>query len=94
MESFRRRLEFFFSSSYAGLFPIFAGEDDDKSPDCWICYDPERDDCGPMIHPCDCRGDVGSVHHDCLRRWLVEVVLLFESIVLTRLSNGSKIFYF
>ncbi len=47
--------------------------DDDKGPDCWICYDPTRTDAGPMIHPCQCRGDVGSVHHDCLRRWLVEV---------------------
>jgi len=43
-----------------------------EGPDCWICYDPDRNDCGPMIHPCDCRGDVGAVHHDCLRRWLVE----------------------
>ena len=25
-----------------------------------------------MIQPCDCKGDVGAVHHDCLRRWLVE----------------------
>ncbi len=25
-----------------------------------------------MINPCDCKGDVGAVHHDCLRRWLVE----------------------
>ena len=48
-------------------------DDDEKGPDCWICYDPDRNDCGPMIHPCDCRGDVGAVHHDCLRRWLVEV---------------------
>lgn len=47
-------------------------DDDEKGPDCWICYDPDRNDCGPMIHPCDCRGDVGAVHHDCLRRWLVE----------------------
>lgn len=47
-------------------------DDEDKGPDCWICYDPDRNDCGPMIHPCDCRGDLGAVHHDCLRRWLVE----------------------
>ena len=25
-----------------------------------------------MIQPCGCKGDVGVVHHDCLRRWLVE----------------------
>ena len=55
-------------------FFFHALDDDEKGPDCWICYDPDRNDCGPMIHPCDCRGDVGAVHHDCLRRWLVEVL--------------------
>lgn len=40
--------------------------------DCWICYDPERSDAGPLIQPCKCSGDVSSVHHNCLRRWLVE----------------------
>ena len=65
----KKKMNFFFLK-----FPIFFYPDDeDKGPDCWICYDPDRNDCGPMIHPCDCRGDVGAVHHDCLRRWLVEV---------------------
>ncbi|XP_046735308.1 uncharacterized protein LOC124404879 isoform X1 [Diprion similis] len=40
--------------------------------DCWICYDSERQDAGQLIQPCQCRGDVSAVHHDCLRRWLVE----------------------
>ncbi|KAG8234844.1 hypothetical protein J437_LFUL014693 [Ladona fulva] len=40
--------------------------------DCWICYDADRTDAGPLIQPCQCRGDVSTVHHDCLRRWLVE----------------------
>ncbi|XP_012266455.1 uncharacterized protein LOC105692075 isoform X3 [Athalia rosae] len=40
--------------------------------DCWICYDIDRQDAGPLIQPCQCRGDVSAVHHDCLRRWLVE----------------------
>lgn len=40
--------------------------------DCWICYDSERNE--PLIQPCKCTGDVSSVHHDCLRRWLVEVI--------------------
>ncbi|KAK7487413.1 hypothetical protein BaRGS_00021375 [Batillaria attramentaria] len=40
--------------------------------DCWICYDPERRDAGPLIQPCMCKGDVATVHHDCLKRWLVE----------------------
>ncbi len=26
-----------------------------------------------LISPCQCKGDVGVVHHDCLKRWLVEV---------------------
>ena len=61
------------------FFRIFASfsriffSDDDKGPECWICYDPDKTDAGPMIRPCDCRGDVSAVHHDCLRRWLVEV---------------------
>lgn len=40
--------------------------------ECWICYDNERTDAGPLIQPCDCRGDVGAVHHNCLRKWLME----------------------
>ena len=52
------------------------GDNMDKGPECWICYDPDRCDAGPMINPCECRGDVGSVHHDCLRRWLVEVSVI------------------
>ncbi|XP_053618411.1 uncharacterized protein LOC128679923 isoform X2 [Plodia interpunctella] len=38
--------------------------------DCWICYDGSRPE--PLIRPCRCTGDVSAVHHDCLRRWLVE----------------------
>ncbi|CAL1265086.1 unnamed protein product [Larinioides sclopetarius] len=44
----------------------------EKLPECWICYDPERLDCGPLIQPCKCRGDVSIVHHECLKQWLVE----------------------
>lgn len=40
--------------------------------ECWICYDNERTDAGPLIRPCVCSGDVSSVHHDCLKKWLVE----------------------
>ncbi|KAK0082492.1 hypothetical protein PV325_010287 [Microctonus aethiopoides] len=43
-----------------------------NNKDCWICYDSETQDSGPLIQPCQCRGDVSTVHHDCLRRWLVE----------------------
>ncbi|KAL0276682.1 UNVERIFIED_CONTAM: hypothetical protein PYX00_004198 [Menopon gallinae] len=50
----------------------FSEEVSEPFKDCWICYDPERTDAGPLIQPCKCSGDVSSVHHDCLRRWLVE----------------------
>ncbi|XP_064457748.1 uncharacterized protein LOC135368428 [Ornithodoros turicata] len=44
----------------------------EKAPECFICYDTERTDAGPLIRPCNCKGDVSVVHHDCLRTWLVE----------------------
>lgn len=34
--------------------------------ECWICYDSDKKDV--FIQPCDCSGDVSSVHHECLRR--------------------------
>lgn len=38
--------------------------------DCWICYDSDKVEA--LIQPCKCTGDLSSVHHECLRRWLVE----------------------
>lgn len=38
--------------------------------ECWICYDSDKPD--PLIEPCECTGDVSAVHHECLRRWLME----------------------
>ena len=49
------------------------GASADGGAECWICYDTERTDAGPLIQPCDCRGVVGAVHHHCLRKWLMEV---------------------
>jgi len=40
--------------------------------ECWICYDSDNINAGSLIQPCGCKGDVGYVHHNCLRRWLVE----------------------
>ncbi|XP_012174481.1 uncharacterized protein LOC126915284 isoform X1 [Bombus affinis] len=51
-----------------------------NSKDCWICYDSERQDAGPLIQPCQCRGDVSAVHHNCLRRWLVESSINADSL--------------
>nr|XP_006820411.1 PREDICTED: uncharacterized protein LOC102810141 [Saccoglossus kowalevskii] len=50
--------------------------------DCWICYDPERTDAGALIQPCNCKGDVATVHHDCLQKWLME----------TSINNPENIF--
>ncbi|XP_076360124.1 uncharacterized protein LOC143252215 isoform X4 [Tachypleus tridentatus] len=44
----------------------------EKLSECWICYDSERQDVGPLIQPCLCKGDVSVVHHDCLKKWLVQ----------------------
>lgn len=44
----------------------------DKKAECWICYDSDRTDAGPLIEPCACKGDVGAVHHECLKHWLIE----------------------
>lgn len=43
-----------------------------RSQECFICYDTDRDDAGPLINPCKCKGDTSVVHHDCLRRWILE----------------------
>jgi hypothetical protein len=65
------------------LMCLITDEDDACfSKDCWICYDSDRQDVGPFIQPCQCRGDVSSVHHDCLRRWLVEVCINSVCLVL------------
>ena len=53
--------------------------EEDRVLECWICYDPDRTDVGPMINPCECRGDVSAVHHDCLQRWLMEVSALVNN---------------
>ena len=44
---------------------------------CWVCYDQDKTE--PLIQPCQCTGDVSSVHHECLRRWLVESIKDEES---------------
>lgn len=46
--------------------------DSDKLPECFICYDTDRQDAGALIQPCACKGDVSVVHHECLKKWLVE----------------------
>nr|CAB3261468.1 uncharacterized protein LOC100176980 [Phallusia mammillata] len=40
--------------------------------ECWICYDPERTDAGEFIRPCLCKGGMAQVHHECLKKWLVQ----------------------
>ncbi|XP_048777563.2 uncharacterized protein LOC125681478 isoform X2 [Ostrea edulis] len=53
--------------NYGSLYQIQGVKED-----CWICYDTDRTDAGALIQPCQCRGDVASVHHECLRKWLIE----------------------
>lgn len=38
--------------------------------ECFICYDADKNE--PLIQPCRCKGDVSSVHIECLQRWLAE----------------------
>ncbi|CAG9813303.1 unnamed protein product [Phaedon cochleariae] len=38
--------------------------------ECWICYDGDKKE--QLIQPCDCTGDVSSVHHECLRRLMAD----------------------
>jgi len=80
------------------LLICFVTDEEDAcfSKVCWICYDGDRQDAGPLIQPCQCRGDVSSVHHDCLRRWLVEVsinsfsVLVMSFICIESLQFAHK----
>ncbi|KAL8608168.1 hypothetical protein ACOMHN_016623 [Nucella lapillus] len=53
-------------------YDTFDAVSEGSRADCWICYDPERRDAGALIQPCGCKGDVATVHHDCLKKWLVE----------------------
>lgn len=54
-----------------------------ESGECWICYDTERE--GEIIQPCDCKGGMRVVHHDCLKTWLLEVCFT-QYIVVTIVS--------
>ncbi|EDO36525.1 predicted protein [Nematostella vectensis] len=58
------------TTSYESIEP--AKDEATIEYDCWVCYDTTRTDAGPMIFPCKCKGDVAAVHHECLRRWLLE----------------------
>eukprot|EP00794_Sanderia_malayensis_P016181 gene16181-17807_t len=46
----------------------------DEEVNCWICYDPHRTDAGLFISPCKCKGDMSTVHHGCLKKWLLESI--------------------
>ncbi|CAG0904766.1 unnamed protein product, partial [Cyprideis torosa] len=56
-----------------------AGEESDGSdePECWICFDRGSQN-SPLIQPCRCRGGVGAVHHECLRRDEPECWICFD----------------
>lgn len=59
--------------------------------ECWICYDNEKD--APLMQPCNCKGDVSAVHHECLKQWLMESHFSTENIrcqVCKQLYNFSR----
>jgi hypothetical protein len=59
--------------------------------ECWICYDNEKD--AALMQPCNCKGDVSAVHHECLKQWLMESHLSTENIrcqVCKQLYNFSR----
>lgn len=68
----RRRQQSQSEEAKADYYHTFDSESTCSKCDCWICYDPERKDAGPLIQPCHCKGDVATAHHDCLKKWLVE----------------------
>lgn len=51
-------------------YPEEGDKFDSDDQECWICYDKDKNE--PMIQPCNCKGDMKLVHHDCLKVWLVE----------------------
>ncbi|XP_047134287.1 uncharacterized protein LOC100204767 isoform X2 [Hydra vulgaris] len=61
-----------FRKSYESLVEISQVEDESKEKKnvCWICYD--EDNKVDIIEPCNCKGGMKSVHHDCLKKWLQE----------------------
>ena len=48
-------------------------EDFNISYECSICKDPDNEEGGSLIRACNCKGDIGVRHHECLKRWLIEV---------------------
>lgn len=39
---------------------------------CKICLESSDDAKNPLFNPCSCKGDLGLVHFNCLKRWLRE----------------------
>ncbi|XP_046844201.1 uncharacterized protein LOC124438229 [Xenia sp. Carnegie-2017] len=61
----------------------------ESTRDCWICYDVNRKDAGPMIFPCQCKGDVAAAHQECLKRWLMELSLIPVKLHLVEFAKPS-----
>ncbi|KAK9511192.1 hypothetical protein O3M35_005800 [Rhynocoris fuscipes] len=68
-------------STFAEKMSLSGSED--GGAECWICYDNTRVDAGPLITPCNCKGDVKLVHHNCLRKWLMESDIIACSVCQT-----------
>lgn len=37
---------------------------------CRICLESDNDAKNPLFNPCSCKGQLGMVHFNCLKRWL------------------------
>ena len=70
-----RELEALVDGKYITDVPADGPTTMNRLAECFICYDSDRADAGPLIKPCACKGDVAVVHHDCLKTWLMEVMM-------------------
>lgn len=37
---------------------------------CRVCYDPNNEEKGKLISPCQCQGSVQYIHESCLKKWI------------------------
>lgn len=68
-------LQSLISRKYSGYSTFTITEDDldkrvEEKSECWICFDDTSTD--EFISPCLCKGGMAKVHHNCLKRWLLE----------------------
>lgn len=81
----------FFSIFFLFNFDFLTDESKGKR-ECWICYDDETSE--QLIQPCDCKGGTKYVHHECLKKWLMEVnKILYKNCKNIKEFISDDIFY-